>query len=110
VIILWLVSNAIANCPGCEKLSCSSFVAGKLTTTGGYTMSGHTCDGNCDFTLKVIPNADHEADEKYVMDWEGLPGGFTHTVKAEIPQVSHTNKYFLNRKGVLTCHWILKKQ
>ncbi|MCJ7788595.1 MAG: C69 family dipeptidase [Candidatus Atribacteria bacterium] len=95
VVVLLLSVNVLANCPSCDKLSCSSFVAGKLATTDGYTMSGHTCDGDCDFTLKVIPAADHDPDEKYVIDWEGLPGGFVHTVKAEIPQVPHTNKYFL---------------
>lgn len=78
----------------CEKEACTSFVAGPLATTDGSAMSGHTCDGNCDFRLKVIPAAKHEPGEMYIIDYPGIPGGFQHDVVGEIPQVRKTNKYF----------------
>lgn len=83
-----------------EKLNgCTSFVVGKDATVGGYTMSGHTCDGNCDWRLQVIPAAKHRPEqgpnaEMYVIDYPGIPGGFEHTVQAAIPQVPETYKYF----------------
>lgn len=93
-LFLSLVSLSILGaCPNC-KFGCSSFVAGKDATIGGYTMSGHTCDGNCDFHLKVIPAAAHKPGEVYVIDYEGLAGGFEHTVVGVIPQVEETYKYF----------------
>lgn len=95
LIAVWSVGVAYAaeECLICKQ-GCTSFVAGKNATVGGYTMSGHSCDGNCDFHLKVVPAATHEPGEVYVIDYKGLPGGFEHIVAAEIPQVSETYKYF----------------
>ncbi|MFC1729349.1 dipeptidase [candidate division KSB1 bacterium] len=79
------------------KEKCSSFAAGPGATLGGYAMSGHTCDGKCDFTLTVIPRRQHAPGEKVRIDYPGLPGGFTHTVYGltEIPQVPETYSYFM---------------
>jgi len=76
--------------------ACSSMTAGKLATVDGYTMSGHTCDGNCDWRLEVIPAAKHKPGEFVVIDYEGIPGGFGHDVLGEtvIPQVAETYKWF----------------
>jgi len=74
--------------------SCTSFATGKLATIGGYTMCGHTCDGNCDFTLRVVPGGTHEPGEVYRIDWSGIPGGFEHEIRAEIPQAPVTCTYF----------------
>jgi len=88
--------------PNADKLmGCSAFVAGKDATVGGYTMSGHTCDGRCDWRLQVIPAAHHQPlqgpnQAMYVIDYTGIPGGFGHDVQAEIPEVAETNKYFFN--------------
>lgn len=78
------------------KLACSSFAAGKLATVDGSAMSGHTCDGNCDFRLNVVPGETHEPGETVRMDYPGIPGGFEHTVRGEtkIPQVPVTYTYF----------------
>jgi dipeptidase len=83
-----------------DKLEgCSAFVAGKDASVDGYTMSGHTCDGNCDWHLRVIPAEKHRPLQgpnraMYVIDYTGLPGGFQHDVTGEIPQVAETHKYF----------------
>jgi len=77
--------------------TCTSFVAGKKATVEGYTMSGHICDGPCDFILKVIPRMKHKPDEKVVIYYAGVPGGFKHKIYGEtdIPQVAETYKYFM---------------
>ncbi|MBS3818919.1 C69 family dipeptidase [bacterium] len=60
-------------------------------------MSGHTCDGPCDFTLQVIPGKKHKPGEKVIINYKGIKGGFDHKIYGEtqIPQVSETYKYFL---------------
>ncbi|MCK4430063.1 MAG: hypothetical protein KAW19_02060, partial [Candidatus Aminicenantes bacterium] len=77
------------DCTDCTRDACTSFAAGKLATVDGYTMSGHTCDGNCDFTIKVVPRTTHEPGDKFRIDYPGAPGGFKHIVRGEtqIPQV-----------------------
>jgi len=82
---------------GCLKEACSSFAAGPKATVGGYAMSGHTCDGPCDFTLKVIPGKKHKPGEKVRIDYPGSPGGFKHTVfgETDIPQVPETYTFFM---------------
>ena len=82
-------------CDDCSKSACTSFAAGRLATVDGYTMSGHTCDGNCDFTLTVVPGGRHEPGEMVRIEYEGLPGGFDHRVfgETEIPQVPVTYSY-----------------
>ncbi|MCD6471868.1 C69 family dipeptidase [Candidatus Aerophobetes bacterium] len=89
-----LVVVSFASCSSCKKGGCSSFAAGKLATVSGCTMSGHTCDGNCDFTLKVVPGGTHKSGEMYRIEWPGLPGGFGHEIKTEIPQAPVTYTYF----------------
>jgi len=81
----------------CHKEACSSFAAGPKATIDGYTMSGHTCDGNCDFTLTVVPGKKHEPGEKVRLDYPGLPGGFKHVVfgETDIPQVPETFTFFM---------------
>lgn len=91
-------NEGIVDTAASKLKGCSAFVAGKDATVDGYTMSGHTCDGNCDFQLKVIPAATHESGEMYFVDYEGLPGGFGHVPwidgEEAIPQVPETYKYF----------------
>lgn len=83
------------NVESAEK-SCSAFAAGKLATVDGSAMSGHTCDGGCDFTLTVIPRRKHQPGTMLRIDYAGLPGGISHIVRGEtrIPQVDETYAYF----------------
>lgn len=80
--------------PDLEKAACSSFVVGREASVDGSTMSGYTCDGNCDFQIHVVPGAKHNKHDMYQIDYDGLPGGFEHTVKGEIPNVPETYKWF----------------
>jgi dipeptidase len=80
--------------PDLVKEACSSFVVGKEASVDGSTMSGYTCDGNCDFQIHVIPAAKHGRNEMYQINYQGLPGGFEHTVIAEIPEVRETYQWF----------------
>ena len=81
----------------CFKEACTSFAAGPGATTEGYAMSGHTCDGNCDFTLTVVPGGKHSPGEKVRIDYAGSPGGFGHKPLGEtdIPQVAETYSFFM---------------
>ena len=53
------------SCPTCgrEKLEgCTVIMVGKAASTDGSVMTTHTCDcGECDWTWRVIPAADHPA-------------------------------------------------
>lgn len=92
----------------CHKGACSSFAAGPYATVEGYAMSGHTCDGNCDFTLTVVPGRKHEPGEKVRIDYPGVPGGFKHVVVGEtnIPQVLETYSYFLTECPIANEHQV----
>ncbi len=83
-------------CRDCGEKSCTAFAAGKLATVDGSTMSGHTCDGGCDFTLRVVPPRHFKSGETVRIDYAGLPGGISHIVRGEtpIPQVAETYAYF----------------
>lgn len=89
-------SQETENCEECKQ-ACTSFAAGPGATIEGYTMSGHTCDGNCDFTLTVVPGKKHNPGDKVRIDYPGSPGGFKHVVLGEtdIPQVAETYTFFM---------------
>jgi len=98
--LIWSLGSAsLSGSEECEsvKTACTSFAAGPGATVKGYAMSGHTCDGPCDFTLHVIPGKKHKSGEKIVIDYKGTPGGFKHKIygQTQIPQVPETYKYFL---------------
>lgn len=78
------------------KTACTSFAAGRLATVDGCAMSGHTCEGNSDFTLKVVPGRTHKPGEMFRIDYPGIAGGFKHIVRGEtkIPQAPVTYTYF----------------
>jgi dipeptidase len=77
-----------------EKGGCSSFVVGTQASVDGSTMTGYTCDGNCDFQIQVVPAAKHKPNAMYQINYQGLPGGFGHTVVGQIPDVPQTYQYF----------------
>ena len=92
----------------CEKEGCTSFAAGPQATADGSAMSGHTCDGNCDFTLTVVPGGKHKPDEKVRIDYPGLPGGIKHAVFGEttIPQVPETYAFFMTECPIANEHQV----
>ncbi len=103
IVLLFLVagypivgSQEISSCD-CQKEACTSLAAGPEATADGYTMSGHTCDGNCDFTLTVIPGGKHKPGERVRIEYPGLPGGIKHDVfgETDIPQVAETYTFFM---------------
>ena len=87
VLVLGLVALPVSVVGADEsdlvKMTCTSFAAGRLATVDGSTMSGHTCDGNCDFTIWVVPRMPHQPGDKVHLDYTGLPGGFSHVVWGE---------------------------
>ncbi|MCP4708138.1 MAG: peptidase C69 [Planctomycetes bacterium] len=96
LILILPVSAAFTDDSDLIKMTCTSFAAGRLATIDGSTMSGHTCDGNCDFTIRVVPRRTYGPADKVHIDYAGVPGGFGHTIHGEtpIPQVPVTYKYF----------------
>jgi dipeptidase len=76
--------------------SCTSFAAGKLATSDGSVMAGHTLDGSFDFRVKKISAASYPEGEKVRIDYPGIEGGWKHIVRGmtQIPQVSETYAFF----------------
>ena len=98
LIIFVIVNSGIGQDSISEYGLCTTFAAGKKATVDGSVMNGHTCDGNCDFALKVIPRRSHEMGDNVIIDYEGAKGGeFEHKYYGEtdIPQVPETFKYFM---------------
>lgn len=95
-IVAHASSDCLAQCVECAetKTSCTSMVVGRLATVDGSTMSGHTCDGNCDFRLEVVPRQQHDPYAKVIIDYKGVAGGFVHDAAGQIPQVGETYKWF----------------
>jgi len=106
--IQYVGSQDIEDCDECIKETCTSFAAGPNATIEGYSMSGHTCDGNCDFTLTVVPGRKHKPGEKVRIDYAGLPGGFKHVVLGEtdIPQVAETYTFFMTECPIANEHQV----
>jgi len=97
IVFICLPYFVMAQDCGCDKSSCTSFAAGPKATVDGSAMSGHTCDGGCDFTITVIPRSKHKPGEKVNINYPGLQGGIQHTVfgETEIPQVEETYAFFM---------------
>ena len=81
----------IAPAPG---KACSGFAAGRKATKNGHTLCCYTSDGISDFRVRLIPAADHAEGEEYVIDYNGIDGGFGHDARGRVPQVPHTYKWF----------------
>src|SRR4030042_3978043 len=92
----------------CQKEACTSLAAGPKATVEGYTMSGHTCDGNCDFTITVVPGGKHKPGERVRIDYPGLPGGIKHDVfgESDIPQVAETYTFFMTECPLANAHQV----
>lgn len=98
LLLLAIIQVGVCQDSITEYGACTSFAAGPKASIDGSAMCGHTCDGNCDFTLKVIPRRVHEKNEKVIIDYIGAPGGsFKHKIigETDISQVMETYKYFM---------------
>jgi dipeptidase len=83
--------------PDFDEGECTALIIGKLASTDGSVMTSHTCDGNYNARLTVVPGGKHKADEKVtiVKDLLYADNPSTQvTVRGEIPQVETTYTYF----------------
>jgi dipeptidase len=107
---LTLGGQDTAGCPTCGEETpehCTVILVGKAASTDGSVMTTHTCDcGECDWTWRYIPAADHAAGSTrriyhinqfgtwvpaQGLKWEVVKkDGFTGL---EIPEVPHTYGY-----------------
>jgi len=94
--------------------NCTVIMVGKNASVDGSVISTHTCDcGECDWTWRYVPAADHKPDSKrkiYRIDqfkafppsvglkWEKIKDDFTGL---EIPEVSHTYGYMHGAFGYM---------
>jgi len=90
-----------------DEDSCTDIVLGKKVTPDGSIVTSHTCDGQYDSRINIIPAADHEAGTMAPV-YKGIIRAYpqffdTHpymrsygTMKklGEIPEVPHTYKIF----------------
>ena len=83
--------------PDLEPGECTALIIGKLASADGSVMTSHTCDGNYDSRLTVVPGAKFKPGEtvKIVKDllYSDNPS-VKVTVMGEIPQVESTYTYF----------------
>lgn len=77
-----------------DNKACSGLIAGNQTTSDGSVICCYTCDGPCDFRVHVVPAEDHANGSLFRINYAGIPGGMEHTVRADIPEVAHTYRYF----------------
>jgi len=117
LVVGWVACVALGQvCPGCEfdedlpfvepGKTCTIIAVGKNATVDGSVITGQSCDcGSCDFTIHLIPAADHPegATRKiYLLDqYSTYPDvGWTRPPRyekifsgVEIPEVPHTHAY-----------------
>jgi dipeptidase len=83
--------------PDLEPGECTALIIGKLASTDGSVMTSHTCDGNYDSRLTVVPGKTFKPGEtvKILKDllYSDNPS-VKVTVLGEIPQVEKTYTYF----------------
>jgi dipeptidase len=106
------------SCPLCsspaDRENCTVIMVGKNASVDGSVISTHTCDcGQCDWTWRRIPAADHPAGSMrkifYVDQFSTIPPGQGlkwERVKEdlaglEIPEVPHTYGYLLGAFGYM---------
>ncbi len=75
---------------------CTMIIVGKDASVDGSVMTTHTCDGNYDSRVFVIPGGTHADGEMVTIVKDQLHADYkTVTVMGEIPQVPVTYTYFL---------------
>ena len=103
------VTTQAQPCPTCgpagEPEGCTVIMVGKAASTDGSVMTTHTCDcGECDWTWRYIPAADHKpGDTRKIyhisqfgnwapdqgLKWEDIK----RTVVMELPEIPRTRAY-----------------
>ena len=101
VLVLTMLSSAFS------AMACTVMAAGKDATADGSTMVTHTCDGQYDHRIQVIPGGKHADGEMVDIYRDPCYDSFEISTKiGEIPQVPETYTYFnvaypfMNEKGV----------
>jgi len=77
---------------------CTSIQVGRLASTDGSVMVGHTCDGNYRTWLNIVPHAKHDKGATRKIYWGNLHTEFSTDMRAkmlkgEIPEVDETYSY-----------------
>ena len=96
-------------CPTCgparELEGCTVIMVGKAASTDGSVMTTHTCDcGECDWTWRFIPAADHKPGETRKIhhisqfgNWDPDQGlkweDIKRTIVMELPELPRTRAY-----------------
>lgn len=77
---------------------CTSIQVGRLASTDGSVMVGHTCDGNYRTWLNIVPHAKHDKGATRKIYWGNLHTEYVTDMRAkilkgEIPEVEETYSY-----------------
>ncbi len=77
---------------------CTSITAGRLATTDGSVMVGHTCDGNYRTWVNIVPHKKHDKGSTRKIYWGNLHTEYVtdmrgKILKGEIPEVEETYSY-----------------
>jgi dipeptidase len=77
---------------------CTSIMVGRLASTDGSVMVGHTCDGNYRTWLNIVPHKKHDKGSVRKVYWGNLHTEYVTDMrgkifKGEIPDVDETYSY-----------------
>ena len=80
---------------GLLTYACTDILVGKKASADGSVITSHTVDGRYDSRIIIVPAADHEAGIMAPVYENIVYADHVPLVKlGEIPQISHTYKYF----------------
>ena len=92
----------------CNAFGCTALGVGKNATVDGSTICTQSDDGAGDFTIHLVPAADHKPGEVHsIRRWTQHTDGYENEpglVICEIPQVNYTYAYFRALVGVMNEH------
>jgi dipeptidase len=77
---------------------CTSIMVGRLASTDGSVMVGHTCDGNYRTWLNIVPHKKHDKGATKKIYWGNLHTEFVTDMrgkifKGEVPEAEETYSY-----------------
>ena len=77
---------------------CTSIMVGRLASTDGSVMVGHTCDGNYRTWANIVPHKKHDKGSTKKIYWGNLHTEFVtdmrgKILKGEVPEVEETYSY-----------------
>jgi dipeptidase len=80
---------------GVSAYACTDIMVGKSASADGSVITSHTVDGRYDSRIIIVPAADHETGTMAPVYENIVYADHVPLVKlGEIPQISHTYKYF----------------